>query len=363
MKQNARLFSNRLIPPTFFLSLLYFAFVSSDCKNGGIVPPDDNKPDTTSHNFTWQIDTLGDGNGSVLYDVAIIDENNIWVVGEISMKDSQGNWINPPYNIARWNGQQWSLQRLSFVWDFGSGYARAEAVFGFGGNDILVSSGGSVMRWNGSSWTNLSFLCQGTNCLGSVYRIWGQNSADFYGVGLSGSIVHWSGSNWQKLESGTTVDFQDIWGSGTEILAVASYGTQIPQSLKMLQINGMMVTEVSTAGLPLAVGAIWFTSGKKYYVGGAGLFSIEAPGQTWKEDTTQALYYVSSIAGQGLNDIIVGGGLGHLSHYNGSTWKHYLGTELPRLEGNYHRVSIRNQTVVAVGSLANGKAIVTIAKR
>ncbi|MDA3871728.1 MAG: hypothetical protein PF551_05180 [Candidatus Marinimicrobia bacterium] len=36
--------------------------------------------DTTSHNFTWTIDTLGIY-GSSLRDVAIIDENNIWVVG------------------------------------------------------------------------------------------------------------------------------------------------------------------------------------------------------------------------------------------------------------------------------------------
>ncbi|MDA3870889.1 MAG: hypothetical protein PF551_00880 [Candidatus Marinimicrobia bacterium] len=36
--------------------------------------------DTTSHDFTWTIDTLGIY-GSSLRDVAIIDENNIWVVG------------------------------------------------------------------------------------------------------------------------------------------------------------------------------------------------------------------------------------------------------------------------------------------
>ena len=33
--------------------------------------------DTTSHNFTWQSWTFGEYDASVLYDVAIIDENNI----------------------------------------------------------------------------------------------------------------------------------------------------------------------------------------------------------------------------------------------------------------------------------------------
>ncbi|MCO6473712.1 MAG: hypothetical protein J5I57_08280, partial [Melioribacteraceae bacterium] len=38
--------------------------------------------DTTSHNFSWEIFTFGEGfNSSILRDVAIIDENNIWAVG------------------------------------------------------------------------------------------------------------------------------------------------------------------------------------------------------------------------------------------------------------------------------------------
>jgi hypothetical protein len=38
--------------------------------------------DTTSHNFSWQTFTFGGQAGScVLYDVAIINENNIWAVG------------------------------------------------------------------------------------------------------------------------------------------------------------------------------------------------------------------------------------------------------------------------------------------
>ncbi len=39
-------------------------------------PPVDNGPDTTSHNFSWTIDTIGTRN-SYLKDVAIIDENDI----------------------------------------------------------------------------------------------------------------------------------------------------------------------------------------------------------------------------------------------------------------------------------------------
>ncbi|MBI3006249.1 MAG: hypothetical protein HYY49_12660, partial [Ignavibacteriales bacterium] len=63
---------------------LFFAFLfSPSCKDVGVIPPEDNSPDTTSHNFTWTIDTVGDGNSSVLYDVAIINDTLAYAVGEI----------------------------------------------------------------------------------------------------------------------------------------------------------------------------------------------------------------------------------------------------------------------------------------
>ncbi len=62
--------------------------------------------DTTSHNFTWQTWTFGEHSSSTLYDVAIIDENNIWAVGEIYMNDSLGNPDPDAYNAVHWNGSE-----------------------------------------------------------------------------------------------------------------------------------------------------------------------------------------------------------------------------------------------------------------
>ena len=39
--------------------------------------------DTTSQNFTWVVDAVGGNLFSELNDVFILDENNIWTVGEI----------------------------------------------------------------------------------------------------------------------------------------------------------------------------------------------------------------------------------------------------------------------------------------
>ncbi len=59
----------------------------------------------TSHNFTYQTFELGDplsGYSSILYGASIIDENNIWAVGEIYYADSSGNDIQ--YNAVHWDG-------------------------------------------------------------------------------------------------------------------------------------------------------------------------------------------------------------------------------------------------------------------
>ena len=68
----------------------------------------------TSHNFTWQTYEFGQHSSSVLYDVAIIDENNIWAVGEIYMNDSLGNADPTLYNLIKWNGTQWKPERVYY---------------------------------------------------------------------------------------------------------------------------------------------------------------------------------------------------------------------------------------------------------
>ena len=66
--------------------------------------------DTTNNNFTWQTYTFGDPTISscTLNDVAIIDENNIWAVGEFYERDSTGQADTDPYSIAQWDGTKWN---------------------------------------------------------------------------------------------------------------------------------------------------------------------------------------------------------------------------------------------------------------
>ncbi len=70
--------------------------------------------DTTSHNFTWQTFTFGE-HTRYAFDVAIIDENNIWAVGEIYMNDSLGNPDPSLIMLLHWNGTDWKPEKICFI--------------------------------------------------------------------------------------------------------------------------------------------------------------------------------------------------------------------------------------------------------
>lgn len=98
----------------FYLSLLFLftSLILSSCKKNPVIPHSDTI-DTTSHNFNFQTWRFGEHSSSTLYDVAIIDENNIWAVGEIYLNDSTGQPDPMPYNAIQWNGIQWQPSTTS----------------------------------------------------------------------------------------------------------------------------------------------------------------------------------------------------------------------------------------------------------
>ena len=168
--------------------------------------------DTTSHNFTWQTFTFGQHSSSVLYDVAIINENNIWAVGEIYLKDSLGNPDPNAYNAVHWDGSEWELKKITVDFRGSLITPPLTGVFTFSGTDIWFV-GSLPIHGDGISWQMYDLRTTvDPNLL--LMKTWGTNSNDIYFVGLDGNIAHYSGASggWQKIESGTDLNIYDIWG-------------------------------------------------------------------------------------------------------------------------------------------------------
>ncbi|HRN27977.1 MAG TPA: glucosyl transferase, partial [Ignavibacteriaceae bacterium] len=165
--------------------------------------------DTTSHNFTFQSWTFGTVGSSVLYDVAIINENNIWAVGEIMIADTSINGYTT-YNAVHWDGNQWELKRIPYYFNNQTFYGAIRAIFAFKENDIWFGTG-NMIHWNGIDYISV-YVGLGM----TINKIWGSSNQDVYIVGNNGSIAHYNGSNWQRIESGTTLNINDIWGDFNE---------------------------------------------------------------------------------------------------------------------------------------------------
>lgn len=321
--------------------------------------------DTTSASgWTWTIDTLGTTSPSTLNDIAIVraepDSPLVLAVGEMYLAGEPTR-----YNLAMWEGSTWRIERVPYYYQGQPFYHPIQTIFAFGPDEIWFAGNG-VIRWNGQQYVPIE-IPPSVWGQDRINKIWGYDGKILI-VGDGGSIAHKSTTGvWQRLESGTNIDVRDIWGGSfnnrTEIVAVASFGSQVPQERKVLAIEGTSVSLVSDQSLPLAISAVWFMPFRKYLIGGAGVFSTYRLGSPWQEDISQPLYYVSSIRGTGWNQVALSGGYGHLSYFNGVRWKHFAGSELPYIQGNLSAVAIKGNLLVSVGWLSNGKAIAVIGRR
>ena len=277
--------------------------------------------DTTSHNFVWEIDTLGDY-GSYLNDVAIIDENNIWVVGEIRTESGK-------FNAAHWNGEEWELvviQPEQYL------FGQYTSVFGFESNDVWFGSS-IVVHWDGNSFSGYG-LNEGYPGGFYVKAIWGTSSTDIYFVGGNGSIVHYDGSGFEKMESGTDVDLLDIDGTrdGEHVFAVG-WDATLPAPCVVLEFtNGIWNTLYYTEGSQPNngnVGWVWgvgVINNMAYFPTSAGLWKYNFTDQ----DSVLIPNSIShmnrsafkSVHINSVNDIFFAGSGFQYIHFNGSTY-HY----------------------------------------
>ena len=112
---------------------------------------------------------------ALLYDVAIIDENNIWAVGEIMIADTSQNGYTT-YNAVHWDGSGWELKRITVLLRFADNKVeqliQLKAIFAFNENDIWIVWMEIMIRIeNGVQLTN-SFSLP-SNVSMSINKMWG----------------------------------------------------------------------------------------------------------------------------------------------------------------------------------------------
>jgi len=338
-------------------------FVGLHCKDETLPPCTDcpQPVDTTSHDFTFFVDTLGDGSSSVLYDVAIVNDSLIYSVGEIYRKDSTGEFENQGYNFVTWNGKIQNIQKLLYDYQGQKYFEPLNTIYTIK-SEIIWVAGTQPRCWDGNNWQQYNITSSVFN--GRANAILRLNNS-LYLVGTSGAIVFYNGSNWIPISTGTMLDFKDIWGDKNpvtgeyEIYAVASKGPFSTEG-KIFRIQGTTAAEISTDGIPYSTSCIWFKSQKQYYVAGGGMWRKEnitsnTPWQSFENGVTP--YYIYGMRGQSENDIVAVGSFGELLHYNGKSWKSFRG--LPGFNNlELYSVDIKGNVLCAVGYIGNRACVV-----
>jgi hypothetical protein len=143
-----------MLKKMFLLIVFLASFAGFNCSTTDPGDVNNNGQDTTSHNFNFATWTFGEHSSSVLYDVAVINDSNIWAVGEIYSNDSLSQPDPNVYNAVYWNGNNWELKRISFTGCGAVIYPAIVSVFAFNKNDIWFARGGSLVHFDGNTFFN-----------------------------------------------------------------------------------------------------------------------------------------------------------------------------------------------------------------
>jgi hypothetical protein len=277
-----------------------------------------------------------------------VDENNIWVVGNIETDCGT-------FNAARWNGTKWELIKVL------TGHTPNNGIFYFSEDDIWVASGLPI-HWNGSEWTLYHLWNMGVldDEDGGVTDIWASSSSDIYFVGYKGSIVHYDGSTFMKVESGTDVDLVDIWGISNDNIWVCGYTE--PVGTVIVHFNGKQWSKIhslpyeeyidlNTEKVSGPISSIW-TDSPNYlwtvnYWGFYNLSTDNPDNFIRYPDVDIWRGWIYRLRGTGPNDILFCGDRSAIWHYNGDTFESY-----PSISGHFslRNIDINDQCYVVVGA-------------
>ena len=351
-----------------FISLLFITLLIFACSDKGTDPPvEDNFceiTDTTSHDFVFEVDTLGTF-PSALFDVAALDENNVWFCGALDL--IEGKDSSDRYNAVKWNGTEYEYFKIE-VLDFEGNPSLQElrTTITFSENDIWFFSGsGSYVHWDGIEW----FSEFNWEQKGAPKKAWGSAPDNFFIVGQNGSITHYDGTKFTLMDSGTERDLHDVTGyvdPETQTTHVWVAGELI-----LLYYDGVSWSKIWDDKNPLLPdrynhpGALFVQYPSSLLI--AAYFPVNIRGyclNVQKPEQFKQLFSIDlfafDIAGEKLSDLFITGSSNLVAHFNGKTAK--LFSQISG-DGNNTGVAYIYGHVFIAGRLAGQQGLVIRGKR
>jgi len=266
--------------------------------------------------ISWTAATVPVGSVTDLFSVFILPGGlDGWAVGK-----SAG-----PANILRWSGVwptgAWSVftslppakeLRSVFLSSPTSGWAVGTVAGGVG----------TIFRWDGAGWLDLSASSPTVNNLYSVFVV---SSTDAWAVGASSTIIRWNGASWTgpMVAPTSDIDYRSIhMVSGTDGWIAGDVDSTSGEGL-LLRWNGVAWTSVRS-WVTVGLNDIFMLPG-----GGDGLAVGDAEtivrwnGSKWFAQTSPTDIRLNAVSMVATNDGWAVGDEGTIFRHDGISWAHY----------------------------------------
>jgi cysteine-rich repeat protein len=205
--------------------------------------------------------------------------------------------------VHYFNGLKWVL-----IYDDNGDAEPIYSVWASSSNNVYIANDIGLMNYDGISWNTVD-----STITDNIYKIWGSDASNIFGIKSGGSIVNYDGISWTTMNSGTTEHLESIWGfNKTNLFAVGYSGT-------ILYYDGISWTTMDS-GTTENLNSIWGTSLNNLFVAGENGTIIHYNGTTWSQMESGTNYNISSIMGVSPNNIFAVGQFGTIIHYDGNIW-------------------------------------------
>ncbi len=307
----------------------------------------------TSHDFTWEIDTLYNPEALQvnMRDIWGTDENNVWVVGHSDVHK---------YQAWHWDGSRWENVPLIFP-----GHPHSlDAIYGFSESDIWIVGTefqnypnifhrSFIIHYDGSTWTHFDELDAPM-----ALSVWGSDPNNVFVGCDSGVVLHYDGINWQEQSTGTTAQMVSFAGVNTQHPYAIGIGLDdlnpydstfyyfFESNGNSWEIKDQFILYPFSP--PNKFGEkLWVSpDGSIYSAGKDGVYE-------WVDNMWIKIRKGSflTIYGTDKNNFLAGGLRNELIHFNGENW--YLFEEFSRSSEWFFDIWMKNKHTFVIGRALN----------
>ena len=302
------------------LGVWMLAACSDDLPDLPVDPPTPTVPDTTGHDFVWTVDTIGIELDDI-NDVAIISEDEVWVVGQFDQRGDDGNidWSKRG-NTARWDGKKWTIHRITDGTYIGGG--AMETVFATGPDNIWIMGSGGL-NFDGTHWTANYFSSLGYRVITNSMWTSHDNTVQVF-VGNSGNLVYKHQGTLSKHKSAPHDDFRSVdnFSNGDVLIGGGLFTPEIGRLYRMTPDGEL--THIFTLGkyiiehVDVVNDAILFSTLRRLY-----RFDGQKERSIFESDRN-----IRGMKANAMNDVFMITNSSTVWHYNGVTVRD-IGPDFP----------------------------------